>query len=170
MTTPNENFQTWESVSERMPELLAMLKSCELLYRDLNGQLPQVPDRGIYVFYNGDNPIYVGRTNGMRRRLQEHGRPSSGHNSATLAFAMASLIAADRGVDSIGALSRDKLQSDPEFKKWFDATKEMVSKMGIRVVEVNDPIEQAVFEVYAALKLGTIRGRGQVGFNDFENH
>ena len=40
--------------------------------------------------------------------------------------------------------------------------------MGIRVVEVNDPIEQVVFEVYAALELGTTREQG--GFNDFENH
>ena len=170
MTTPNENFQTWESVSERMPELLATFKTCELLFRNRHGQLPQVPDRGIYVFYNGDNPIYVGRTNRMRQRLQEHGQPSSTHNKATLAFAMASLIAAYQGMDSVDDLSRDKLQHDPDFKKWFDATKEIVSKMGIRVVEVTDPIEQAIFEVYAALELGTIRGRGQVGFNDFENH
>ena len=151
-----------------MPELLATLKSCELLYRDGRGKLPQVPDRGIYVFYNGDNPIYVGRTNRMRQRLQEHGRPSSGHNSATLAFAMASLIASDQGMDSISALSRDTLQRDPEFKKWFDMTKEMVRKMSIRVVEVTDPIEQAVFEVYAAMELETTREQG--GFNDVENH
>ncbi|MCY3691666.1 MAG: GIY-YIG nuclease family protein [Chloroflexota bacterium] len=170
MTTPNENFQTWESVSERMPELLATLKSCELLHRDRRGQLPQVPERGIYVFYHGDRPFYVGRTDRMRQRLQEHGRPSSGHNSATLAFAMAFRIAKSQGMDSIDASSRGALQDDPEFEKWFDTTKEIVSKMGIRVVEVTDPIEQAVFEVYAALELGTIRGRGQVGFNDFENH
>ena len=151
-----------------MPELLETLKSSELLHRDRRGQLPQVPDRGIYVFHLGDNPVYVGSTDRMRRRLQEHGRRSSTHNSATLAFAMASLIAADQEMDSIDAFSRDKLQHDPEFKKWFDATNEMVRSMGIRVVEVNDPIEQAVFEVYAALELGTTREQGY--FNDFENH
>ena len=83
---------------------------------------------------------------------------------------MAFRIAKSQGMDSIDASSRGALQDDPEFEKWFDTTKEIVSKMGIRVVEVTDPIEQAVFEVYAALELGTIRGRGQVGFNDFENH
>ena len=168
MTATNESSQTWESVSKRMPDLLGTLKSCELLHRDRRGQLPQVPDRGIYVFYLADNPIYVGRTDRMRDRLQEHGRPGSTHNSATLAFAMASLIAADQGLDSIDAFSRDELQRDPEFKKWFDATKESVRNMGIRVVEVTDPIEQAVFEVFAALELGTTREQG--GFNDFENH
>lgn len=104
----------------------------------------------------------------MRQRLQDHGRRSSTHNKATLAFTMASVLAAGQGLDSIGAFSRDELQRDPEFKKWFDATKETVRSMGIRVVEVTDPIEQAVFEVYAALELGTTREQG--GFNDFENH
>jgi hypothetical protein len=71
-------------------------------------------------------------------------------------------------LDSIGDFSRDELQRDPEFKKLFDATKKSVRCMGIRVVEINNPIEQAVFEVYAALELGTTQE--QVGFNDFENH
>ena len=145
--------------------MLSELKSDKLRSRDALGKLPE---QGIYVFYVGDKPIYVGRTDRMRQRLQEHGRPGSGHNSATLAFAMAFRIAADQGMDSIDAFSRDKLQHDPEFKKWFDATNEMVRSMGIRVVEVNDPIEQAVFEVYAALELGTTREQGY--FNDFENH
>ena len=81
---------------------------------------------------------------------------------------MASLLQQANRVDSIDAFSRDELQRDPEFKKWFDATKESVRGMSIRVVEVTDPIEQAVFEVYAALELGTTRQQG--GFNDFENH
>ncbi len=124
VTTQSENFQTWKSVSERMPELLEVLESSEVLHRDRQDQLPQVPERGIYVFYLGNSPIYVGRTNRMRQRLQEHGRRNSTHNSATLAFAMASCIAAYQGMDSIDALSRDKLQHDPEFKTWFDATNE----------------------------------------------
>ena len=151
-----------------MLDLLETLKSCELLHRDRRGQLPQVPDRGIYVFYLADSPIYVGRTDRMRERLQEHGRPGSTHNSATLAFAMASRIAGVLELDSIGAFSRNELQRDPEFKKLFDESKKSVRSMGIRVVEVTDPIEQAVFEVYAALELGTTREQG--GFNDFENH
>ena len=67
MTTTDGSLQTWESVSERMPELLEILKSSKLLHRDRRGQLPQVPDRGIYVFYHSDKPIYVGRTDRMRQ-------------------------------------------------------------------------------------------------------
>lgn len=81
---------------------------------------------------------------------------------------MASVLAGTLELDSIGDFSRDELQRDPELKKLFDATKKSVRCMGIRVVEINNPIEQAVFEVYAALELGTTQEQG--GFNDFENH
>ena len=40
--------------------------------------------------------------------------------------------------------------------------------MQCRVVEVTDAIEQAVFEIYAALALRTTRDQG--GYNDFETH
>ena len=40
--------------------------------------------------------------------------------------------------------------------------------MQVKVVEVDDAIEQSVFEVYAALHLKTTRGH--CGYNDFENH
>ena len=40
--------------------------------------------------------------------------------------------------------------------------------MKIRVAAVTDAIEQTLFEVYAALELGTTRQ--QNGCNDFENH
>ncbi len=50
---------------------------------------PDVPKAGIYLFSEGDEHQYVGRTNTLRTRLQNHCRPSSGHNSATFAFRIA---------------------------------------------------------------------------------
>lgn len=50
---------------------------------------PNVPQRGIYLFSEGDDHLYVGRTNRMRDRLQEHCRPSSTNNSAPFAFILA---------------------------------------------------------------------------------
>lgn len=164
MTSSNQDLQTWESVANRMPILLSILKSDELRSRDALGELPE---QGIYVFYLGDNPIYVGRTDRMRQRLLEHGRPSSTHNSATFAFAMAPDLAARQGLN-VDDFSREELQRNPEFKQWFDATKERVRNMTVRVVEVTDPIEQAVFEVYAALEFETTSQHG--GFNDFGVH
>jgi hypothetical protein len=45
----------------------------------------------------------------------------------------------------------------------FLHAKERVSRMTVRVIEITDPIEQTLFEVYAALALGTV-------YNVFENH
>ena len=48
-----------------------------------------IPLRGIYLFSDGDRHLYVGRSNRIRKRLQDHCRPSSGHNKATFAFRIA---------------------------------------------------------------------------------
>ena len=51
------------------------------------GSLPkEIPERGIYVFSEGGQHLYVGRTNGIRRRLQNHCRLSGTHYTATFAF------------------------------------------------------------------------------------
>jgi len=48
-----------------------------------------VPGKGIYLFSEGNKHLYVGRTNNLRRRIQNHYRPSSGHNQATFTFKIA---------------------------------------------------------------------------------
>ena len=54
------------------------------------GSLPkEIPERGIYVFSEGGQHLYVGRTNGIRRRLQNHCRLSGTHHTATFAFRIA---------------------------------------------------------------------------------
>ena len=40
--------------------------------------------------------------------------------------------------------------------------------MEFRVVEIADPIEQTMFEIYAALRLKTTLEH--CGYNDFQNH
>ena len=62
-------------------------------------------------------------------------------------------------------MKREDLARDPEFKPLFDEAKRRVREMDIRVVEIHDPIEQTVFEIYAHLKLET-----PAEFNSFENH
>ena len=51
------------------------------------GTLPRkLPIRGIYLFSEGANHRYVGRTNRMRERLRGHCAPSASHFTATFAF------------------------------------------------------------------------------------
>lgn len=149
----------FEKVIAKMPVLFNALRRSSLLSRDNLGALPK---RGVYVFYENDVPLYVGRSNRLRRRLIEHSRPSSLHNSATFAFILAVEEAEKQGIDC-RSQKRDVLQVEPAFEDIYSRAKTRVSDMKIKITEVNDPIEQTVFEVYVALKLNT-------PYNSFENH
>lgn len=69
----------------------------EPLYRQLMAAPPvkvdalphDMPTAGIYLFSERGRHLYVGRTNRMRQRLQEHSRHSSTSNSAPFAFTLA---------------------------------------------------------------------------------
>ena len=159
----NRQPQAWDSVFGKMPKLLQALQDSDLQDRNFHG----FPQRGIYVFYENGRPIYVGRTNGMKKRILQHGRPSSPHNSATFAFLLAVEQAEKCEIDC-HSRKRSDLQKSSDFKPFFDVAKERVRNMQVRVVKVPDAIEQTVFEVYAAVQLGTTLEHG--GYNDFENH
>ena len=159
--------QTWEAVAGRLPVLLNQLTGSNPIVRDSRGRLPMIPMKRIYVFYKSGKPLYVGRSDRMRERILEHGRPSSLHNSATFAFLLAMKMATCKGIDCTGR-TRDDLQIADDFKPLYDQAKERVRNMQVKVVEVDDAIEQSVFEVYAALHLKTTRDH--CGYNDFENH
>ena len=159
---------TWEDVKKRLPDLMNKLEQCHPSPRDTKGRLPpHVPAKpGIYVFYENDTPLYVGRSRNLRSRIMQHSRQSSGHTSATFAFLMALDKAKEMQIDCSNR-TRAALQEAPDFKPIYDATKAKVNQMAVKVIEVTDPIEQSVFEVYVALRLRTIR---PYGYNDFETH
>jgi excinuclease UvrABC nuclease subunit len=58
--------------------------------------MPTIPSKGVYVFYEDNKPIYVGRSNRMRKRIKEHFAISSTHHSATFAFKLARTVAEKR--------------------------------------------------------------------------
>jgi hypothetical protein len=123
----------------------------------------RMPERGIYLFSEGSAHQYVGRTNGIRRRVRNHTRPSATHNQATFAFRIArsttGLLTASYKPEG----SRQGLQSDAVFGPAFVEAKARVALMDLRFVEEKDPTRQALLEIYVATVLGT-------PFNDFENH
>ena len=155
MTSPTEKPQTWESVSNRMPTLLCNLESDLPRSQDALGELPEM---GIYVFYEKEKPIYVGRTKRMKERISEHGSPSP-TKSATFAYLLAKKELEAKGItpeQKSGKPSSRITTADVEkYPCIISAAGKRVSKMQFRVVEVADAIEQAVFEIYAALKLET---------------
>jgi len=149
----------FNKVIAKMQPLLDQMLATASLNRD---QLRGIPERGIYVFYENEQPIYVGRSNRLRQRLLEHGQPSSRHNSATFAFNLATKTATEGG-NTLPDATRTEIENNPRFSTLYRQAKGRVAAMKVRVVEVTDPIEQTIFEVYAALALGT-------AYNDFDTH
>ena len=150
----NKEFQ--KRVAE-MPELFRKLESTSLQSRD---QL-DVPQQGIYIFYEDGVPLYVGRSNGLRERIQTHARPSSSRYSATFAFLLAYENAEEHNIPTNA--TRKELEQDPEFAELFRKAKQRVADMKVRTVEVRDQISQALFEIYAALE-------SETRYNDFATH
>ena len=143
---------------QRMPILLNELKGKPLLNRN---ELKDIPKSGIYVFYREGRPLYVGRSNRLKERIQEHGRPSSDHYSATLAFNIAKEKVNYKSEHRLA--TRNDLEKAPGFEKAFFLARRQVAEMQIKVVEIEDQITQALFEFYAAVTLNT-------QYNDFGTH
>ena len=129
-----------------------------------NPQLPRdMPKAGIYLFSEAGQHLYVGRSNSLKDRIYNHSRPSSGHIAATFAFRIARKKMGVEKATYTTKGSRAELQADPDFRKAFDQAKEKVRNMEVRFVEEQEPLEQALLEMYVAVALDT-------PYNDFDNH
>ena len=151
----NDKF---DEMIDQLPLLLNQLVISPSKNRDTLGALPK---KGIYVFYENECPIYVGRSNRIRERLLEHSRPSSTHTSATFAFNLAKEDAIKKEID-VNNKARVHLETDSDFSSLFSEAKKRVSRMSIKVINIDDPIIQTIFEVYVSVKFNT--------FNEFDNH
>jgi hypothetical protein len=118
---------------------------------------------GIYVFYQNEIPIYVGRADNIRKRIQLHTRPSSGSESANFAFNLAKLDFIEKLSET--KVGRKELMKDEDFIKAFSGHKEMLFASSIKCIRVDNDIIQTMFEPYLALKLGTYPKN-----NSFKNH
>ncbi|MGB7912943.1 MAG: GIY-YIG nuclease family protein [Desulfobaccales bacterium] len=128
------------------------------------GDLPSnMAKAGIYLFSEGNHHLYVGRTNRMRQRLNEHARPSSPHNLASFAFRLAREATGRISASYVSDGSRSHLENDPNFKEAFIAEKKRVRSMDVRFVEEADPLKQALLEIYVSVVLRTPH-------NDFDTH
>ncbi len=131
-----------------------------------NGVFPQkLPKSGVYLFSEGDRHLYVGRSNGLRRRYGEHSRPSSQHNQAVFAFKLAREMTGQQVAAYVpGPGSRVGLSQElGALADAFRAAKERVRRMEYRHVEETDQTRQAPLELYCAIVLGC-------PYNDFNTH
>nr|BAM62444.1 putative integron gene cassette protein [uncultured microorganism] len=130
---------------------------------DITDLPKDIPSTGIYALFENGKPLYVGRSNRMRSRLQEHCRPSSNHNTAPFAFRLAREHTGNINPTYSSKGSRAMLEKDPAFKKSFDQAKKRVRAMKVKYVSEKDPLRQYLLEIYIAL---SIKAR----HNDFDTH
>ena len=142
----NAEFQ---AIIEKMEPLLENLKSCQPFTWD---NLRDLPQKGVYVFYEDDKPVYTGRSNGMRRRIREHGAESSRHESATFAFKLLreTIGAPDGHVSKQTRKELQELHSEVYAKQ-----RHRIRNMTVRAVAIEDQRVQTIFETYAILALDT---------------
>jgi predicted GIY-YIG superfamily endonuclease len=116
---------------------------------------------GIYLFYEAERPLYVGRTDNLKRRVRIH--KTSDYNGASFAFKLAKEMATNRGLDLSPAKNKKELALYPEFNKYFNEAKIRIAVMQVKHVRIDDPITQLLLEPYVHLSLDT-------PYNDFNNH
>jgi hypothetical protein len=115
---------------------------------------------GIYVIYDGEEAVHVGRTRNLRRRLQGH--CSESHYHASFAFKRARHVTG-RFADYKAGNSRLVLAGDPDFRAEFLSQVGAIRGMAYRFLAVVDPVEQYLLELYAAMELGT-------SMDEFDTH
>lgn len=154
----NEQFK--QHVESLHPKFEKLIQSIPFTFSTLPKELPKA---GVYLFTEGESHLYVGRTNGLRKRLQQHCRASSSHNSSPFAFRLArerqGVLKATYKTEG----SRTALIQDAAFAEAFVISKARLREMTIRVVEEGEPLRQALLEMYVALAL-------DAKYNDFDNH
>ena len=127
-------------------------------------RLPRdLPEECIYLFSEGENHLYVGRTTKLRQRLRQHSIPSAPQNQAGFAFKLACEVTGRTKASYKTKDSRDDRCADPSFANVFTQAKARVRKMDVRFVPETDPLRQALLEMYVSIVLKT-------KYNDFETH
>lgn len=110
---------------------------------------------GLYCMMDR-GPIYVGISRKVYSRLRQHvfGRT---HFDASLAYRMAQH-------DAPHTNTRSGAMNDAAFAKVFESKIAYLRGLRVATVEIEDAVELYLFEVYAALALGTSR------WNTFRTH
>jgi hypothetical protein len=121
-----------------------------------------LPTRCVYLFSEGNEPLYVGRTDHFRNRMRQHSIPAAQHNQAVFAFRLARVATGRIEVAYSKKGGRVSLTAEPAFAIAFTEAKARIRQMDLRFVEVIEPLQQALLEIYAAVVLKTPH-------NSFEN-
>jgi hypothetical protein len=102
---------------------------------------PKFP--GAYVLLHAGEPVYVGISRNLIARLLQHVKGRT-HFSASLAYRMASHKLGDRSG------TRDSNMQDSDFKQSFEEALRRITYYDVAFIEIDNPVELYLFEVYQA--------------------
>lgn len=154
------------------PEFEIRIRKLEPSLQRLLGATPRLleavpvkpPLRGIYVFFEDEKALYVGRSNNIGKRLRLHSRAGSLPGQASFASRLAKIsIGLASTPYSIRRTDPAHWTRRPEFLTEFSSAKQRLRAMHVRYVEEADPVDQVLLEAYIATVL-------QTPHNDFDNH
>ncbi len=135
---------------DTLPDKFAELMQCPP--HPLTPRPKLIKGPAVYAFFEGDTCVYVGRTRNLQNRIRGH--LSNSHYSETFAFKEArsklGLSATYRKGEGRGFLF-----NQPEFQSEFQAQRQRLEGATLRFLSIQNEIDQYLFELYAALELGT---------------
>lgn len=111
---------------------------------------------GCYVLLEGQSPVYVGISRGVIKRLTQHVTGNS-HYNASLAYRMAKEVMPHKK-------TRDEAMANMEFNRAFLQQREKLKSYYVAAIRIDNALELYLFEVYAAMRLGTGK------WNSFRTH
>ena len=177
--------RTFEGLDKRMKHYFSKLEMCQLTKWSestaICGEKESRINKGVYVFYKDCEALYVGRSDGLLGRVRTHGNKGSRKAEAAFAAAIARKKAmktfkeknpeiykcCKSDKERLNTLNKELRNREGDLRKAFDAdfttAKESIRNMKVRVVNIEHSIDQAIFEIYAHVRLGT-------PYNNFDNH
>lgn len=111
---------------------------------------------GCYVLLDGKQPVYVGISKTILRRLRQHVLGKT-HSEASLAYR---ITATKHDLK----LTRKEAMKNDSFLQSFDQAKEYLKTLNVAFVHVNNPLVLYIFEPFCAMKFNTSN------WNTFETH
>jgi|SRR5665213_337529 len=139
-----------EVVEQLAPKLKLLLAMAPC--RD--GDLPaDMPAKGVYLFTENGNHMYVGRSNDLRGRYGRHCLPGATHRMAAFAFKLTRIKTGHVEATYTQEGSRAWLMQQQPFIEAFARAKARIRRMEYRCVGEDHQTRQALLEIYVATVL-----------------
>ena len=147
-----------KAVLGQMEPLLAELQDCPA---ETFATRRRLPNRGVYAFYEGNQILYIGRSNQIWERIRTHGRRGATQEQANFAFR---LLAREYDLEVGHDAPANRRQIAAQYAVEFREQKQRVRNMTVKAVAIDDDTVSYFFEAYAILALDTTE------FNRFAPH